>query len=398
MTDKFNFTKTALDNLPLAAPGQRKFYFDSKTPGLALRVSARNKIFYIYKWVQGKPQKYPLGPYPALSLDEAKARAAEENAAFVRGHDPAAEREKKRAEWTFDDLFEWYIDAHAKVRKRSWERDKQNYEKHLKPAIGEVLVSQVTRTRVREIHRSLRVSSGPYAANRILALVSVVFNKAIAHEIHEGANPAAGVELFPEESRDRRLTAAEIPRLMDALETEPNETLRDFIYMLLYTGARKSNVLAMRWDEIDLDARIWRIPMTKNGKPQIVPLEEPELAILKRRQADNNGSEWVFPGRSDTASGHLERPEHGWERICKRAKIADLRLHDLRRSLGSWMVDTGASLPVIGQTLHHQSQATTAIYARLSLDPVRQAKLRAVEAMMETRKSRRAAQHSAAPD
>lgn len=398
MSEKFNFTKAGIDALQIPEKGARKFYFDTKVEGLALRVSgAGSKVFYMYKWVAGKPQKYKLGPYPAMSVEQARDRAKEENASFVKGHDPSTERAKKRAEWTFEELFDWYLEAYAKVRKRSWERDQQNYNNHLKDLLGALPVTKVTRTVVRETHMTVRKNAGPYAANRLLALISVIFSKAIAHEVFDGANPASGIEPFPEESRDRRLTAAEVPRLMAALEQESNETVRDFIYMLLYTGARRDNVLSMRWEQIDFDGRIWRIPMTKNGKPQIVPLEDQELALLKRRIAKVNGSPWVFPGRKDTKTGHLENPYEGWYRICERAGLgstdtdgkfkANVRLHDLRRSLGSWMVDTGASLPVIGQTLHHQSQATTAVYARLSLDPVRQAKSRALQAMMEVRKA-----------
>lgn len=387
MSDKFNFTKKALDALPTPAPGQRKFYYDTDVRGLALRVmSSGAKSFYMYKWIGGKPQKSKLGPYPDMTIEQARRRAQEENAKVVQGHDPAAERERKRLEWTFEDLFKWYLDAHAKVRKRSWKRDERHYEMHLQAPLGALPLSKVSRSTVRDLHMAIRKGSGPYAANRLLALVSVVFSKAIAHELHPGPNPAAGVECFPEESRDRRLTAGEVPRLIAALEEEPNATLRDFIFILFFTGARRSNVLAMRWDEIDMHERIWRIPMTKNGKPQIVPLEEPELKILERRLAEAKGNPWVFPGRSDNTSGHLTRPEHGWTRILERAGISGLRLHDLRRSLGSWMVDTGASLPTIGQALHHQSQSTTAVYARMSLDPVRHAKSRAINAILASGK------------
>jgi integrase len=319
-----------------------------------------------------------------MTIEQARKKATELNAAIESGHDPAEDRAIKRAEWTFQELFDWYLERHAKLRKRSWERDEANFKNHLAGLAG-LPISKVTRTVIRQRHAEIGREAGPYAANRVLALVSAVFSKAIAYELFNGANPAHGVEAFPEQSRDRRLSAAEVPRLLAAIEEEPNETLRDFIFMLLFTGARKSNVLTMRWDEVDFDAGTWRIPQTKSGRPQVVPLGKTELAILRERK-EKTTSIWVFPGRTDTASGHLERPEHGWERILKRAEIKDLRLHDLRRSLGSWMVDTGASLPVIGQALHHQSQATTAIYARLSLDPVRDAKSKAIEPILHSKR------------
>jgi integrase len=137
----------------------------------------------------------------------------------------------------------------------------------------------------------------------------------------------------------------------------------------------------MRWDEIDIAGTIWRIPNTKNGTPQTIPLGKDELAILERRNLLATGP-WVFPGRS--SSGHMAEPQAPWERICRRAGIKDLRMHDVRRTLGSWMVDTGASLPIIGKTLNHLSPQSTAVYARLSMDPVREAKGRAIDAMLES--------------
>ena len=136
----------------------------------------------------------------------------------------------------------------------------------------------------------------------------------------------------------------------------------------------------MRWDQIDLQAMTWRIPRTKNGESQTIPLGEPEAMILKGRQAESS-SPWVFPSPAKIDQ-HLSPPRAGWERILKRAGIADLRMHDLRRTLGSYMVDTGASLAIIGKTLNHKSQQATAIYARLSLDPIREAKDKAVRAML----------------
>ncbi len=124
--------------------------------------------------------------------------------------------------------------------------------------------------------------------------------------------------------------------------------------------------------------------MTKNGTAQTLPLEAAEIEILKRRKRDSEAP-WVFPA-SRSASGHFNKPDAGWKRILDRAGIKDLRIHDLRRSLGSWMVDTGASLAVIGKALNHQSQTTTAIYARLSHQTVREAKSRAIGAMLGANK------------
>jgi integrase len=141
----------------------------------------------------------------------------------------------------------------------------------------------------------------------------------------------------------------------------------------------------MQWAELDLDAGVWHIAGEnfKNGKPQTVHLPAETVAILRRRKDTTNG-EYVFPGRS---SGHVSFIYKAWKRICKRANLQGVRPHDLRRTLGSWQAATGASLPIIGKTLGHLNQSTTTIYARLNIDPVRQAVDAAVAAMMQAAKS-----------
>ena len=163
---------------------------------------------------------------------------------------------------------------------------------------------------------------------------------------------------------------------------EPNDTIRDYFLLALLTGARRANVLAMRWAEVNLAEGLWRIPRTKNGDPQNVTLSPEAVTILQiRKKTAEEDAEFVFPGTG--ASGHLVEPKKGWARVLERADITDLRIHDLRRTLGSWQAKTGASLTIIGKSLNHKNMATTAIYARLDLDPVRQSVNTATTAMLE---------------
>ena len=157
--------------------------------------------------------------------------------------------------------------------------------------------------------------------------------------------------------------------------------MRDFFMLAILTGVRRGNLQAMRWDELDLERGIWRIPLTKSGEPQSVYLHPEAVAILERRREMVGDSEYVFPA-AHGKSGHLTSQYKAWKRICERAGLQNLRPHDLRRTLGSWQAATGASLPVIGKSLGHRSQEATAVYARLDLDPVRVSVNRAVEAML----------------
>ena len=184
--------------------------------------------------------------------------------------------------------------------------------------------------------------------------------------------------MFRTISRDRFLEADELPRFFKSLSDEENHTLRDYVLISLLTGARRANVLSMRWKQVHLERGYWNIPETKNGTSQRVVLVPAAVDILRKRQ--ENGSEFVFPG-SDPVK-HLVDPKRGWKRILQRANISNLRIHDLRRSLGSWQAATGASLSMIGKSLNHKNVNSTAIYARLNLDPVRVSVETATSAML----------------
>ena len=142
----------------------------------------------------------------------------------------------------------------------------------------------------------------------------------------------------------------ELARLFKALEHEQNQTAVDYILVSLLTGARKSNVLSMRWSEIDFKEAVWRIPgtKTKNGDIQTIPLNEPALDILSVRRKETS-SFFVFPGSGKT--GHFQEPKKAWARVCKMAGIEGAHIHDLRRTMGSWQAKTGASIPIIGKSL-----------------------------------------------
>jgi integrase len=377
----FNFTKRSIEALPIPVARQR--YHDNSVRGLTLRVTpAGNKVFYYYRKVDGRPMDIKIGPFPDLTVDQARAKAEEYNGVVARREDPTKVRSNARDEWTFARLSEWWVEyARHKKQKKSWELDAWMLANYLAPLNNQRL-SKISKADIRHLHQKLTENHGTYAANRAMELARAMFNRAIAHEIFPGPNPVLGVEWNKKRSRDRRLMPGEVAAFFDALDADASVDMKDYLLLSLFTGARQANVLAMRWDEFDFVGRLWRIPETKNGLPLIVPLEEQELEILLRRKQGAT-SPWVFPTRSVT--GHMVEPKTGWRRILKRAGIEDLRMHDLRRTLGSWMAETGASLHVIGKTLGHLTPTATMIYARLSTAPVREAKLRAIEALMSAR-------------
>lgn len=374
-----SFSRAVLNKLPLPEPGKRVYYYDLKTPGLALGVTPKGtKTFVVYRKIQGRPERITLGRYPELSIDEARALAHETNAAVARGGNPNAAKRARRAEAPLADFFQEYLDYHAIPQKRSWREDRAQFQRYLAKAWGHRPLSSFTPHDVNLLHKQIGAEHGHYAANRLLSLLHTLFERAVEWG-RLSANPATGVRRFKEKSRERFLQADELPRFFKAVAAEPNTAMRDYFMLSLLTGARKSNVLAMRWRDISFQRAEWRIPDTKNGTPQTVPLLPETLQILEQRQVLSGKHEFVFPSHS--RSGHITEPKTAWKRVLKRAGIEDLRLHDLRRSLGSWQAATGANLSVIGKTLNHKDMKSTAVYARLDLDPVREAMQAAVKAM-----------------
>ncbi len=364
---KLVFSKTRLASIPSPESG-RVSYYDSRTPGLALVVSkSGSKVFYVYKWAAGRPQRVRLGRFPDLTPDQAQHLARSILGDIARGQDPQAEKVKARNVPTLRALFDKWLAVYAKLHRKRWADDVRQFEKYLTDLHGRRL-DTIRPTDVAVWHGGVGREYGPVQANRTLGLLTTLYNKAPEVIGYDGPNPCSKVKRFAEQSRDRFLQANELGPFFRAVEAEP-ELYRDFFLVALFTGARRSNVQSMQWADIDFNSSIWRIPETKAGVPVVIPLSDAALEILRRRWSGSNGSEWVFP--ADSRPGHLVEPRKSWQRILRTAGLENLKIHDLRRSLGSWQALTGSSLLVIAKSLGHLDTSATEIYSRLTLDPVR---------------------------
>lgn len=432
---KLNFTKKTLDGLTLPEDGKRFTFTDTKMPGLELRITAKGtKTFSCQRWIKdtARPERVTLGRYPAMTIDQARKAALRVNSAIAEGDNPAAIRRQLKGEPTLAELFHDYLERHAKKKKRTWPEDQRSFNKYVATALGKRKLSTLTRRDFATLHAGIS-RTAPIQANRVIAMCSSVFGWATDTGQWEGANPAAGIKRNPEKERDRFLQSSELPRFFQALAAEPSDIVRDYILASLLTGARRSNVLGMRWEELELEEGAWRIPdsKAKNGQSQLVTLPPQLVTVLEERRQNIRGP-WVFPGTGKT--GHFAEPRKGWERILARAQalgivkaladheawqeaqlieaaelalfqprqimkryadainrhdidpdsfaLKDLRIHDLRRTLGSWQAKHGASLAIIGKSLNHKSLKATAIYARLDADPVRDSVTRAVDNLL----------------
>ncbi len=201
----------------------------------------------------------------------------------------------------------------------------------------------------------------------------------------ERVSPTRGVKKFKESSRDRFLQPVELKRFFKAL-THPKtpEYLRDYVLFSMLTGGRRSNVMSLCWSEIDFNNNVWTIPAekSKNGEPMDIPLVDTAVDILINRKASAE-SVFVFPGSGKT--GHLMEPKNAWKELLERANIIDFRIHDLRRTMGSYQTMGRVTKTMVGNLNENKSQAATAVYARLNLDPVRASMEKAVTLMMASK-------------
>lgn len=433
-----NFTKSALDNLPPPATGKRAEYHDSKVPGLRLRHTASgHKSFCVVGWNRKaqKPDRFTIGAYPACTVEAARQEARKWLGRVALGIDPREERREQRQRVPLAAMFEDYMAQHSSVAKRTAKEDRATFERNVRASLGQRSVRDITRGEIAAVHSAITRRGRLVLANRVLALLSSLFSWGIQRGYAE-TNPAKGIKKNKEHPRDRYLLPEEIAPFFEAVEAEPNPVIRDFVLMCLYTGQRRSNVLEMRWSDIDFLSAKWRIPMTKNGTPHSLPLPAPASALLEARGLVRE-SQFVFPGVG--AQGHLAEPKSGWQRIVARMRglilldylrglsilsqeeademrrqvvgrpdvvidslsaiaaarsielpqFRGLRIHDLRRTNGSYQAMTGASLPQIGKALNHKSVQATQIYAHLHDEATRTALDDAITRIEELRGSGR---------
>lgn len=432
MAKTIDMTVRVVEALTPPASG-RDEYKDSKTAGLYLRVTANGvKTFSFVGRPKGasKPERATIGKYPGVKPEEARRRAVVMAGEMAEGVSVGAAARGRRKELTLQEAFTLYTQSlTARRAKRGW--PPSLWDLHVKPFFALRRLSEITAKDLERWHASIparilkrreeerqqreaeeaarraRIAeaqairrrgpdpkpkapslstntvSGHRTANQALELVRTVYSWASKPQqgYFTGVNPATGHKMFPTNERERFLRPDELAPFFEALAQEPNTTFRDAILIALLTGARRANVTAMEWRHVDLERAEWRIPgeVQKNGQPQTVPLVPEALELLKLRK-EASKSKFVFPSdRSE--EGHIKDPRKAWSRLLRQSGLTDLRLHDLRRTLGSWQARTGASLVLIGKSLNHKDQASTAIYARLDLDPVRQSLELAATAM-----------------
>ncbi len=350
--------------------------WDDVVQGLGLRITRAGKKSFILSYrVGSRKRQMTLGAYGVLTLKKAREKALRELAAIIEGHDPLAERQTAALGETVAELATRYMQQHAEVKKKptSIQGDRQMLRAYVLPKLGSLKIADVSRRDVIALHHGLREK--PYAANRVLALLSKMFNLAEKWGLRpDYSNPCRHVERYKETPRERYLAPAELALLADALaavEREDSESPHAVaaIRLLILTGCRLREILRLRWEDVDLENGRIHLPDSKTGA-KTVYLSAPALEVLATLPR-TAGNPWVIEGRKH--GSHLQDLKGPWMRLCERTGLRGLRVHDLRHSFAAVGAGLGLSLPMIGKLLGHSQPATTARYAHLAADPMHRA-------------------------
>jgi integrase len=370
---KLELTQSFIEAVKVESNTSSTDYYDKKVVGLLLKVlPSGRKTFYIrYKDVENFGCQRKIGNAAILSVIEARDLARLYLAKISLGQDPFLHAPINPSPTLGSFALEDYL-PYVKTYKKSWNMDESRLRNHLFPHFGKIRMNDIEKRDVVSLINEMAENFKPGTINRVIILLRYMFNLAIRWEVRGVTrNPTSGIPLLKENNQnDRFLSALDAKALLRAINYSRNKMLKHIIPMLILTGARKREVLDAKWEDFDLDRGIWRIPNTKSGKARAVPLSDTARDLVKKLEA-TMCCDYVF------ANPNTCKPYnsfyYSWHTARKDAGLADLRVHDLRHSFASFLVNAGRSLYEVQTLLGHSQITTTQRYAHLSTDSLRSA-------------------------
>jgi integrase len=351
-------------------------YFDSKQRGFLIEVRASGRKTYYQRYCdeRSRERQFKIGRADVLSTEKARRAGQSILAKALLGDNPQARRQELRSIPTLSEFVSDKYLPFIKTYKRSWNTDETVLRIHVLPALGRMALDEITAEHI--ISLVGRMQEDGYAAgtsNRVIMIIRYLYNLAAKWKVPGvAANPTRGIEMGRESEKNRFLTREEAQQLVASIAADENRTAANAILLLMFTGARRNEVTQAKWEHVLWNERKLFVPLSKSGKPRWIALSPSALSLLQSLRQDAQG-EYVFP------SGVTGRPCPSlwfpWRRIRARAGLEDVRLHDLRHSFASFLVNDGVSLYVVQALLGHANARTTQRYAHLANDTLSDATL-----------------------
>jgi integrase len=344
-------------------------YFDSKQRGFLIEVRSSGRKTYYQRYCdeRARERQYKIGRADVLTAEKARRAGQSILAKALLGDNPQARRQELRSIPTLNEFVSEKYLPFVKTYKRSWNTDETVLRIHVLPALGRMALDEITAEHI--IALVARMQEDGYAAgtsNRVIMIIRYMYNLAARWKVPGvAANPTRGIEMGRESERNRFLTRDEAQQLVASIAADENRTAANAILLLMLTGARRNEVTQAKWEHVLWNERKLFVPLAKSGKPRWIALSPSALSLLQSLRRDAQG-EHIFP------SGVTGRPCPSlwfpWRRIRARAGLEDVRLHDLRHSFASFLVNEGVSLYVVQALLGHANARTTQRYAHLAND------------------------------
>lgn len=370
---KLELTQPFVKNAKTDGDATSVDYYDQRLTGLLLKVlNSGRKTYYIrFKDHKDGYCQRKIGNAQILNLSQARSLARRYLAEIAMGMNPFVHIPGAKIPTIEEFAHNDYI-PYVKSYKKSWDMDISRIRNHILPQFGKVLMSDLEKRDVVELINSQLASYKPGSINRVVILLRYMYNLAIKWEVvGVTKNPTAGIPLLKENNQvERFLSSLEAKALLRSIKHSRNPMLQYIIPMLILTGARKREVLDAKWEDLDMDRSLWRIPNTKAGKARVVPLSDTAMQLLVKLR-EKKRSDFIF------ANPNTLKPYssfyYSWHTARRDAGLEDLRVHDLRHSFASFLVNAGRSLYEVQTLLGHTQIKTTQRYAHLSTTSLRNA-------------------------
>ncbi|WP_422846966.1 tyrosine-type recombinase/integrase [Acidovorax sp. M14] len=343
-------------------------YYDNAITGFILEVRATGGKTYSlrYRDPHGKQRQRKIGDAKSITFEKARQAAEKLRAKVVLGESPADDKKALRQVPTLESFINDKYLPHIRAHRRNFQSTISFLNHHILPRFGSLHMDGITSVMIEQAHQEMRAKDyAPATANKLPVLMKIIFNLAKKQGVQGASqNPANGVALFQlNNAKERFLTGEETTRLHEALARSENTQLKHIVALMLMFGCRKRELLDAKWEDFDLERHIWRIPMSKTGKARTIPISSKALEVLQQLRRWK-GCAYVVPNPETLKP--FANLYCCWNTARKRAGLPDVRMHDLRHSFASNLVNAGQSIYTVGRLLGHSQVKTTQRYAHLS--------------------------------